>query len=74
MTLDFCLLILLFPALLQDDLKRRQLANSNVFNMLIWIPFVGPLLYFSLRPSLPETNNQVISTDATETQGNKVIQ
>lgn len=74
MTLDFCLLILLFPALLQDDLKRRQLNNSNWLKTLIWIPLAGTLLYFCLRPSLPETDNQVISTDATETKGNKVIQ
>jgi len=73
MTLDFCLLILLFPALLQDDLKRRQLTNSNVFNTLIWIPLAGPLLYFGLRPSLPKTDSPVISThNKNQTKGDKV--
>ncbi len=55
MTVDFCVLILLFPALLQDDLNRRNLNDSPLFKTLIWIPLIGPLIYFSVRPSLPET-------------------
>ncbi|QDZ39838.1 DUF2834 domain-containing protein [Euhalothece natronophila Z-M001] len=54
MSLDFCLLILLFPALLLDDLGRRQINHSLFFKTIIWIPLIGTFLYLCLRPSLPE--------------------
>lgn len=54
MSLDFCLLILLFPALLLDDLSRRQINHSLFFKTIIWIPLIGTFLYLCLRPSLPE--------------------
>ncbi|AFZ44677.1 hypothetical protein PCC7418_2530 [Halothece sp. PCC 7418] len=55
MSLDFCVLVLLFPAILQTDLSRRGLNDSPFFNTLIWIPLVGPLLHFCTRPPLIET-------------------
>jgi hypothetical protein len=55
MSLDFCILILLFPAILQTDLLRRGISDSQFFSNLIWFPLVGPLLYFCTRPPLIET-------------------
>ena len=57
MSLDFCLLILLFPALLLDDLNRRQLNQSPFFQTIIWIPLIGTFLYLCLRPP----QNRVVS-------------
>ncbi len=54
MSLDFCLLILLFPALLLDDLTRRKINDSSFFKTIIWIPLIGTFIYLCLRPSLPE--------------------
>ncbi|MBW4524555.1 MAG: DUF2834 domain-containing protein [Phormidium tanganyikae FI6-MK23] len=50
MSLDFCLLCALFPVLLQDDIKRRGLENSQTFKILSFVPFFGALLYLMLRP------------------------
>jgi hypothetical protein len=52
MSLDFCLLCLLFPALLGDDMARRGLKNSSVFWAVALVPLVGSLLYLCLRPQL----------------------
>ncbi|NBD34009.1 MAG: DUF2834 domain-containing protein [Cyanobacteria bacterium] len=54
MSLDFCLLVLLFPAILKTDLIRRGISDSPFFSTLIWIPLVGTLLYFCTRPPLME--------------------
>jgi len=59
MSLDFCLLCLLFPALLGDDMARRGWKNSQVFWAVALVPLVGPLLYLCLRPSIPESGNEV---------------
>jgi hypothetical protein len=69
MSLDFCLLCLLFPALLRDDMARRGLKNSQLFWAVALVPLVGPLLYLCLRPPLPDsgqevaTNNQQIASN-----------
>lgn len=52
MSLDFCLLILLFPVLLREDLARRGVNDSRFFQTLIWIPLLGSFLYFVVRPPL----------------------
>ncbi len=52
MSLDFCLLCLLFPALLGDDLARRGIKNPRIFWLVALVPLFGPLAYLSLRPSL----------------------
>jgi hypothetical protein len=57
MSLDFCLLVLLFTALLQDDLIRRGVGNSQLLQALLWVPLLGPLLYFCIRPPLPESDS-----------------
>ena len=52
MSLDFCLVCLLFPTLLKDDMARRGLKSSTVFWAVALIPLLGPLAYLSLRPPL----------------------
>ncbi len=52
MSLDFCLLCLLFPALLGDDMGRRGLKNPLIW-LLTLLPLFGPLVYLCLRPPLP---------------------
>ncbi|PIG90682.1 DUF2834 domain-containing protein [Gloeocapsopsis sp. IPPAS B-1203] len=54
MSLDFCLLCLLFPALLRDDMTRRGLDSSLLYWMTALIPLFGPLIYLCLRPPLAE--------------------
>ncbi|WP_066382874.1 MULTISPECIES: hypothetical protein [unclassified Anabaena] len=60
MSLDFCLLCLLFPALLGDDLARRGWQNQQLFWLFTLIPLFGALVYLSVRPPLPETSAEVI--------------
>lgn len=59
MSLDFCLLCLLFPILLQDDIKRRGLSNSQTFKILSFVPFFGALIYLALRPPTIEYSSTV---------------
>lgn len=54
MSLDFCLLCLLFPTLLGDDMARRGLKDSRIFWTVAFIPLFGAILYLVLRPQLPE--------------------
>lgn len=59
MSLDFCMLSLLFPALLTDDMTRRGMSTQTP---LFWgtalVPLLGPLAYLCIRPSLnSETEN-----------------
>lgn len=61
MSLDFCLLCLLFPTLLGDDMARRDWRDRRVFWVVALLPLIGPLLYLMLRPSLPSGNPQVQS-------------
>ncbi|MEH2299380.1 MAG: DUF2834 domain-containing protein [Nostoc sp.] len=60
MSLDFCLLCLLFPALLGDDMARRS-WNPQFFWLITLIPLFGPLIYLSVRPPLQEVGVQSIS-------------
>ena len=59
MSLDFCLLCLLFPALLGDDMARRGLKNSQLFWAVALVPMIGPLLYLCLRPPLSDSRQDV---------------
>ncbi len=52
MTIDFVLLWLLFPALLQDDMARRNLQQPWVYAGVLALPLAGACLYLTLRPSL----------------------
>ncbi len=61
MSLDFCLLCLLFPTLLGDDMARRGWKNPQFFWLITLIPLFGPLVYLSVRPPLPEVDTESIS-------------
>lgn len=67
MSLDFCLLCLLFPTLLGDDMARRGLDNSIIFWAVALIPLFGPLAYLCLRPPLPETDRAIAQKPVTST-------
>ncbi|NEP39630.1 MAG: DUF2834 domain-containing protein [Okeania sp. SIO2H7] len=54
MSLDFCLLCVLFPALLGDDMLRRGMQNSVLFWVAAFIPLFGPLIYLCLRKPYEE--------------------
>ncbi len=58
MSLDFCLLCLLFPALLGDDMARRGMKNPQLFWLITFIPLIGPLVYLCVRPPLPEVGEE----------------
>ncbi|MEO8893813.1 MAG: DUF2834 domain-containing protein [Coleofasciculaceae cyanobacterium] len=64
MSLDFCLLCLLFPALVGDDMAKRGLKNSSLFWLVI-LPLIGPLLYLCLRPPLIESGEFVSGSQQT---------
>ncbi len=59
MSLDFCLLSVLFPALLGDDMVRRDLQNTLLFWVAALIPLFGPLVYLCLRKSQEEFDDEV---------------
>jgi hypothetical protein len=54
MSLDFCMLSLLFPALLGDDMTRRGWKNNQLFWLFALIPLFGALIYLCVRPSVKE--------------------
>lgn len=60
MSLDFCLLCLIFPVLLVDDMARRGWKNSQRFWLISLVPLFGPLIYLCIRPPLPETADETI--------------
>ncbi len=59
MSLDFCLLCLLFPALLGDDMARRGLKNPALFWGVALLPLIGSSLYLCVRPPLPDSGEKV---------------
>ncbi|MEH2230917.1 MAG: DUF2834 domain-containing protein [Nostoc sp.] len=61
MSIDFCLLSLLFPTLLGDDMVRRGWKNPQFFWLIALIPLFGPLVYLSVRPPLQEVGRESIS-------------
>ncbi len=56
MSLDFCLLCLLFPSLLRDDMARRGLQDQRLFWLVALTPLIGSALYLTLRPPLTESS------------------
>jgi hypothetical protein len=54
MSLDFCVLSLVFPALVGDDIARRQVKNPQLLGLISFIPLFGSLIYLSVRPPLLE--------------------
>jgi len=61
MSLDFCMLTLLFPTLIQDDLLRRGVQRREPWWGLCLLPLVGACLYLLFRPSLPESSLEILS-------------
>ncbi|MEG4484307.1 DUF2834 domain-containing protein [Microcoleus sp. D2_18a_B4] len=61
MSLDFCMLCLLFPALLGDDMARRGMQNSTAFWAVTLVPLFGPLAYLCTRKPLPEINTETVT-------------
>jgi hypothetical protein len=57
MSLDFCLLCLLFPVLLKDDMTRRGLKDQRIFWAVAIVPLLGAIAYVTLRPPLITTEN-----------------
>ncbi len=49
MSLDFCMLTLLTPSLLWDDIARRNLSSG--WRAVSLVPLLGPALYLALRPA-----------------------
>jgi hypothetical protein len=62
MSLDFCLLCVLFPALLGDDMQRRNLKNQGIFWIVGSIPLFGALFYLALRPQLPDSSKTTVAS------------
>ncbi len=62
MSLDFCLLCLLFPAVLGDDMARRNLKNPQLFWLTALIPLFGPLIYLCIRPPLVAASTEEVAT------------
>jgi hypothetical protein len=62
MSLDFCLLCLLFPALLGDDMARRGLKNPALFWVVALLPLIGSSLYLCVRPPLPDSTEKVATS------------
>lgn len=60
MSLDFCLLCLLFPALLGDDMARRGLNNPQLFWLTVLIPLFGPLIYLCVRTPLAAAGTEEV--------------
>jgi hypothetical protein len=52
MSLDFCLLWLLVPTLLGDDMARRGVKTPGIFWLLAGVPLLGVAGYLVLRPPL----------------------
>ncbi|NJN74340.1 MAG: DUF2834 domain-containing protein [Limnothrix sp. RL_2_0] len=66
MILDFCLLSLLFPTLLGDDLVRRGLGEKKwIFWAIACTPPLGMAVYLTLRPPTLEMD-QLAETSPTE--------
>jgi hypothetical protein len=63
MSLDFCLLCLLFPSLLGDDMTRRNIQNPGIFWIVSLMPLLGALGYLCLRPALPDNSIQSSSKE-----------
>lgn len=61
MSLDLCLLSLLPPALLGDDLSRRGLDDRRILWGVSLVPLLGLLVYLTLRPPLKVSSETAVS-------------
>jgi hypothetical protein len=60
MSLDFCLLSVLFPTLIEDDMARRNMKSSVLFWSIVIIPLFGALFYLCVRKSSIEVDGDII--------------
>ena len=60
MSLDFCMLCLLFPTLLDDDMSRRGMKKKFWYWVAL-VPLLGPLIYLSVRSPLLATDISTVS-------------
>ena len=56
MSLDFCLLILLLPVLIAEDIHHRDFSNPQLVRLLSFVPLFGGLLYLCIRPNLTDSS------------------
>ena len=54
MSLDFCLLTLLLPVLIAEDIHHRNFTNPQLVRLLSFVPLFGGLLYLCIRPNLTD--------------------
>lgn len=59
MSLDFCLLCLLFPILVGDDLARRSAQDRRLLRAISLIPLLGAVAYLVLRPPIKSAPEQL---------------
>lgn len=59
MSLDFCLLCLLFSTVLGDDMARRGLRDQRLFWVVSLVPLLGAAVYLALRPPILEQMSEV---------------
>jgi hypothetical protein len=69
MSLDFCMLSLLFPTLLEDDMARRSFHNSTLFWITALIPLFGASIYLCVRPPITENSpEKLVQTEISSSQ------
>jgi hypothetical protein len=61
MSLDFCMLCLLFPWLLTDDMHRRGMEDPRFFILVSTVPLFGALTYLCLRSPLVISDSDQIA-------------
>ncbi|MGB3533482.1 MAG: DUF2834 domain-containing protein [Microcoleaceae cyanobacterium] len=61
MSLDFCLLALLFPTILKDDMAKRDMTSAALFWGVTLIPLFGPLFYLCVRSPLISTPSNSVN-------------
>lgn len=73
-SLDFCLMCLLFPlsTLFSDDMARRGLSDRRIYWAVALFPLIGPLLYLCFRPSLLVSQSSSTDRDQDLSQANPV--
>lgn len=68
MSLDFCLLCLLLPVVVKDDLPKRGIKNPAILVIISLIPLLGTLVYLCCRPSLIESLEHELSDRENQTK------
>lgn len=59
MSLDFCMLCLVVSPLVKDDMAKRNINNPVLFWAVSLIPFLGVVVYLSIRPPLKNENTAI---------------